>query len=254
MRRTSLKTHTYKHSIDCCERSEQWIGFSDIHSSAAFNVSERLDQGFLRYGDLLDLHLLEEAHGEESLNEKSPDQREGTDAHAVEVQLVADGDGTHWGATKLHHEVLNRHCWEEDEQEERVVEETSKNIVLFDSELSGVDLVEDLHAHEGLENNRVVSQLSNIGEAKIRIKLTSRVFWVIACGVAGSAVIEALEVRVVVETENFLSKEEQSDKDYDLVDCLANDVAIHHGVKNGFVDRVGLVLKEWFIGGFSGES
>ena len=55
--------------------------------------------------------------------------------------------------------------------------------------------------------------------------------------------IEALEVGIIFKTENVLSEEQKGDENYDLVDCLANDVAIHHSVKNGIVDRMRLVFE-----------
>jgi hypothetical protein len=86
-----------------------------------------------------------------------------------------------------------------------------------------------------------VSQLGNIGVSKVRIKLTSGVSWVIACRITRCTEIEALEVIVILETEDVLPEEQESDENNDLVDCLPNDVTIHHRVKDVFVDGVRLV-------------
>lgn len=73
------------------------------------------------------------------------------------MKLIRKGNSADGGASNLNHEVLNNHCCYEDQEEQGVVEEAGEYIVFLGTKLACVDLVEDLHANEGLENDSVVS-------------------------------------------------------------------------------------------------
>ena len=88
------------------------------------------------------------------------------------MKLIRKGNSADGGASYLNHEVLNNPGCDEDQEEERVVEEAAENIVLLGPKLASVDLVEDLHANEGLENDSVVSQLGYDGLIEVDILIT----------------------------------------------------------------------------------
>jgi len=70
--------------------------------------------------------------------------------------ILREGGGAYWGPTVLHEEILHDHGSHKDQKEEGVVEEAAEDVELLNTELASIDLVEDLHAHKGLEDDRVV--------------------------------------------------------------------------------------------------
>ena len=115
--------------------------------------------------------------------------------------FLTEGDSANWGTTVLHEEVLHDHGAHKDQKEEGVVEEAAEDVELLNPELASVDLVEDLHAYKGLEDDRVVGQFAIVRLAKVGVKFASWAFDVSASRVAGGAVVEALEVIFVIEAE-----------------------------------------------------
>lgn len=67
--------------------------------------------------------------------------------------------------TVLYHGDLNGNGAYYNENEKTVVEETLEHIVLLGTELARVDLVEDLHENERMEDHGVKSDLIQVGEA-----------------------------------------------------------------------------------------
>ena len=76
---------------------------------------------------------------------------------------------SHWLATVLDHSDLDHSCPDYDSKEEIVVEETSKYVVLFGAKLSRVNLVENLHENEGIEQDCVVLSFLGRDHTKKRI-------------------------------------------------------------------------------------
>ena len=115
--------------------------------------------------------------------------------------ILSEGDGADWGPTILHEEVLHDHGAYKDEKEEGVVEEAAEDVELLNTELASVDLVEDLHANKGLEDDRVVGQFSLVGSRMVWVIFASWVLGVSTSRVAGNGEVEALEAVVVIDTE-----------------------------------------------------
>jgi hypothetical protein len=65
---------------------------------------------------------------------------------------ASDGD-----ATVLNKNNLHKACNKDDEEEHEVIEETSEYIIFLNSKLSGIDFIEYLHKHKGVEHQCVVA-------------------------------------------------------------------------------------------------
>jgi hypothetical protein len=115
--------------------------------------------------------------------------------------IITKGDGADWGATVLHKEVLHDHGTHKDQKEEGVVEEAAEDVELLNTELASVDLVEDLHAHKGLEDDRVVGQFFIPRLAIVWVKFASWVFLVSTSRIAGCFFVEALVAVFVFEAK-----------------------------------------------------
>ena len=117
--------------------------------------------------------------------------------------ILSEGDGADWGTTVLHKEVLYDHSSYKDQKEKGIVEETAEYVELLFTELASVDLVEDLHAHKGLEDYRVVGQFFPFVDrsAKVWIKFASWVIFVCASRVAESFFVATLFAVFISEAE-----------------------------------------------------
>jgi hypothetical protein len=116
--------------------------------------------------------------------------------------FLTEGDSADWGTTVLHEEVLHNHGAHKDQKEEGVVEEAAEDVELLNTELASVDLVENLHANKGLEDDRVVGQFSSFDRvAKVWVLFASWVIWVCARRVAEDFLVETLGAVFVIETE-----------------------------------------------------
>jgi len=133
---------------------------------------------------------------------------------------------------------------EQDDNEHPVVEKVGENVVFALSKLAGVDLVEQLHEDEGLENYRVHENL--LSGLLYDPALTKVGFNLLKGGVEG--------IRLIVnDVEHFATPEEEDEKDDDLEDSLANDVSPHDGVDNHVSLSGGLADKNCIAGGLSSE-
>lgn len=81
--------------------------------------------------------------------------------------LGGQGGGPDRDPSVLHEEVLDYACAQDDAYEEEVVEETLKDVVLLGSQLSGIDLVKDLHEDESVEDKGVVLGLLGGSEGAV---------------------------------------------------------------------------------------
>jgi len=72
------------------------------------------------------------------------------------VLLPSERGGSHRLASILDECNLDQNSSNNDAQEEEIVEETMENVVFFLSKLSWVNLIEDLHEYEGVEDYSVV--------------------------------------------------------------------------------------------------
>ena len=91
-------------------------------------------------------------------------------------------------------------------EEHKAVEETSENVEFFDSELSAVNKVEDLHENESIEQNAV--KLSFVG-------------WV-------GVVIIVLVVDGVVQIPHEFSEIHKNNNCENLIDCNSKDLSPHN--------------------------
>jgi hypothetical protein len=67
------------------------------------------------------------------------------------MHIGGKGFAPDWLASKLYEHILDSNCQKDNAKEYAVVEESSEYIEFFVSKLSRVDLIEDLHHNEGLE-------------------------------------------------------------------------------------------------------
>ena len=128
---------------------------------------------------------------------------------------------------------------DQDELEEPVVEEAGENVELTLSEFTGVDLVEDLHEDEGVEDDGEVLHLVLVSVPLFGSHVSS---W------------EELGLVSVVKSEDVLSSEEEDAKDNSLVNTLSEDVSPHHLGDDGLGSAVWWVVKDSLIGCFGGKS
>jgi hypothetical protein len=186
-------------TLRCCV----FAGLALIELPLLTSSTHRLSSFKEAFGDLflLEVDLAEEGRGKEQLHDHAPNERACTDGNADQMLILTEGDSANWGTSVLHEEVLHDHGAHKDQKEEGIVEEAAEDVELLNSELASVDLVENLHAYKGLEDDRVVGQFAIVRLAKVGVKFASWAIDVSASRVAGGAVVEALEVIVVIEAE-----------------------------------------------------
>lgn len=141
---------------------------------------------------LIHLHVSKVVWSDCKLNQEAPNDATGTDTKADTVLgpvewVAPDGD-----TSKLHQENLNNDGDGDNEDEEPVVEEVSKDVEII-TQLTAVDLVEHLHEHESLEYHRIYDSL-------VLLQLMTVSIFV---------VFEELSVVVVWKIEHGLSCEEK---------------------------------------------
>ena len=108
------------------------------------------------------MESLEPGHREEGFDEDALDDGEHTHQNTDGVLLPSQGAGPDWLSTELYKQDLDTDGTDDDGDEEEVVEETGEDVVLLDAELAGVYLVEDLHEHEGVEDQGVMFDLLGV--------------------------------------------------------------------------------------------
>lgn len=74
----------------------------------------------------------------------------------MHVFLNGEGDGTERMSSELDASELDGEGEDEDDREEGVIEEVLEDVDLSRFQLPGVDLVEDLKQHEGMEEDAVM--------------------------------------------------------------------------------------------------
>ena len=109
------------------------------------------------------LFLLEadpvEPFSRDELEDQAPDEGERGDGSADSVVAHRQRVGPHVFTTELDDEHLDAEGEDYDEDEHEVVEEVGEHVELSLSELTCVDLVEELHEDEGLEDDSVALNL-----------------------------------------------------------------------------------------------
>ena len=150
---------------------------------------------------ILEVNLAEDGSGKEKLHDHAPNERACTDGNADQMLFLTEGDSADWGTTVLHEEVLHDHGAHKDQKEEGVVKEAAEDIELLYTELTSVDLVENLHAHKGLEDDRVVGQFSFDRIHKVWVLLASWIIWVCARRVAEAFSVETLCAFFICQAE-----------------------------------------------------
>ena len=132
-------------------------------------------------------------------------------------------------ATILNEGALYNNGKNNDEKEEQVVEETLENIVDL-AQLTGVDLVEHLHEHEGMENEGIVLNLLIVHHLNC---LTINCY----------SVVE-INTLIILKSEDLFATKEKGHKYDDLEESLTNDISPHVICNDLVVSGVGLSLKK----------
>jgi len=101
---------------------------------------------------------LEPLEGQE-LDQQAPWQREEANCDAKEVLLNVESCALGDSASILNHAELHNNCNDADKDESKVVEESGKDVVFLNEDLSCVDLVEELEHHKDLEDECEVQEL-----------------------------------------------------------------------------------------------
>ena len=171
-------------------------------------------------------------------------EREGTDGCAPKVLLDGKRNGTHVPSTVLDDDDLDGKGGDGDHDEEPVVEEGGEDVELAFSQLARVDLVEQLHEHEGLEDDGVHEDLG--GRLLLDPGFSGVCKDLISRGVEGIALL-------VVDVEDLATLEHEHKEGNDLENGLSNNVSPHDWVDNGVSLISGFALEDILIGGLSGK-
>ena len=93
------------------------------------------------------------------LDYQAVNHREKADTKTDQVLIERKRDCAHCCATIFDKCCLDKYGCNDDEKEEPVVEKALKNVEILVTELARVYLIEDLHKHERVEDNRVEGYL-----------------------------------------------------------------------------------------------
>ena len=128
----------------------------------------------------------------------------------------------------------------------------AKYVIVFLTKLARVDLVEELHEDEGLEDDRVHQHLGGSFERLngTIVNESNEVFSAPFCGLSFSVIeiVALLEINV----EHAATTEKKHEKDNDLEDRLSNDVSPHDTVDNSVRFQGGLTFEKIILRGLSG--
>lgn len=127
----------------------------------------------LGHGLLIEAHPFEPLWLKNGLGDDSIDQRVHANADAYQMLIEGERHSAGGMTTVLNHGDLNCDGAYYNENEKAVVEEALENIVLLGTELARVDLVEDLHENERVEDHGVKSDLIQVGEAFLGSRIIS---------------------------------------------------------------------------------
>ena len=110
----------------------------------------------------------------------------------------------------------------------------AKYVIVFLTKLARVDLVEELHEDEGLEDDRVHQHL--VGSVELlngAIRIGSNVVSSVSAPFSGAS-FGVIEIVALLEfnVENFATAEQKHEKDNDLEDRLSNDISPNDTVDN----------------------
>ena len=137
-------------------------------------LSEAWNEGFflllISHDVFIEMKPVKPWGREEGLYDDALHHGEHSDGEAEEVLFECQGGGSDRDTTILHEDILHDAGADDDIQEEEVVEETLEYVVLFNTKLSCIDLVEYLHEDKGIEDNgKMLSLLSSEEAACYRI-------------------------------------------------------------------------------------
>lgn len=165
--------------------------------------------------------------------------------------------GSEWAATVLDHAILNDEGQDRDANEPSIVAETSEDVEVLVTKLTGVDLVEELHEDESLEHNGVeLALLRSRIEEDIQLSgcsgtsSESKLF--LLCINVLLVVVEWL-ILLVDEPEEILSDAEKKDQDDELVESLSEDVSPHDCIDDLGGLACWLAIQEGIIRRLSGK-
>ena len=200
---------------------------------------------------LLSRHLLLfqadplEPSGWDALEDQAPDKCEGSDGCANAVVLHAEWVGAHVATTELDNDHLNTEGEENDANEHPVVEEVLEDVELMLTELTGVDLVEQLHEDEGLEHHSVAFNFHSwlVGHpTSFRVRCN-----LICIGIERIVVL-------ILNAEDFSVLVHENKENNDLEDSLTENVSPHDFVDDSISLFGWLAVHEAVIGWLSGKS
>lgn len=172
----------------------------------------------------------------DALKDESPDETKGTDGGAVGVLLPSERDSAHVATTVLNDNILDGEGADQDDDEHPVVEELSKHVILSLAQLARVDLVEELHEDEGLEDDGVNLNLTS-GLLQHPRGLLGVSVELLLGRVEGPALL-------VLNSEDISAFEHKDEKNDDLEDRLSKDVSPHDGVDDGIILLLGLTVED----------
>ena len=130
-------------------------GFDTFRS----DCSNRLFCKLLWSSILLDANPSKPGWLKKLLDNQAIDQSEKADTKTDQVLLKRKRDCAHSCTTIFDKCCLDKNGCNDDENEEPIVEEALEHVVLLVAELARVNLIEDLHKHERVEDNRVEGYL-----------------------------------------------------------------------------------------------
>lgn len=121
------------------------------------------DRGGAWTSFVIDWRLIQADALEESkwhkLDEESPDKLTRSESDAEQVLIASQWISFCDPSTDFHNNHLDHECEDDDRDEKWVSEDTFKDVKLIFLEFSGVQLIEQLHEDESLEDMGVVKKL-----------------------------------------------------------------------------------------------
>eukprot|EP01136_Pigoraptor_vietnamica_P010646 Opistho-1_new@48532 len=151
--------------------------------------------------------------------DKADGERERTDDDAREPLVPRQGHAAEGEAAKLNNDRLDDHLSKEDEAEERVIEHSLEHVELAVN-LARVDLVEHLHLHKRVEDDRVV--LRGLGIRRVRL----------------------VQLATARHVEDLLPDKDEDEHDGQLVYRLAQHHQHHAAREERLVASVRLALQQ----------
>lgn len=108
----------------------------------------------IRFAGLGEGH--EDGRRDQDLEDGTEENGQGSNTQANQMLVQVEGNGLEGLSSELDARELHGEGHQENDDKQRVVEEVGEDVELGLLQLPGVDLIEDLHQHEGVEEDAVV--------------------------------------------------------------------------------------------------